>query len=42
MMHDGWSGMVGGTGLYWLVAGLIVVVVILAWGLARRRSRNGG
>ena len=25
-----------------LFAGLIVVVVILAWGLARGRSRNGG
>ena len=42
MMHDGWSGMMGGTGLYWLVAGLVVVVVVLAWGLAKRRSRDGG
>jgi hypothetical protein len=29
-MHDGWSGMIGGPGFYWLVAGLMVVIVILA------------
>ncbi len=42
MMRDGWSGMMGGTGFYWLVGGLILVVLILAWGLVRRRSRDGG
>ena len=41
MMHDGWSGMMSETGFYWLVAGLIVVVVIFAWGRARKRSRDG-
>jgi len=42
MMHDGgWFGM-GGTGLYWLVPVLIVVIVALAWGIGRRRSRDSG
>jgi hypothetical protein len=42
MMHDGWSGMMGGAGFYWIIAGLMVVVAILAWGLVRRHSRDGG
>jgi hypothetical protein len=41
MMHDGgWFGM-GGMALYWQIPLLIVVLVILAWALARRRSRDG-
>ncbi len=38
IMNDGWSGMMGGTGLYWLVAGLIVVVAVLAWVLQSARG----
>ncbi len=38
MMHDGgWFGM-GGMGSYWQVPVLIVVLVAVAWLLARRRS----
>lgn len=41
MMHDGgWFGM-GGMGLYWSVPVLILVVVMVAWMFARRRSGNG-
>ncbi|HVS16154.1 MAG TPA: hypothetical protein VMV46_19730 [Thermoanaerobaculia bacterium] len=37
MMHDGgWFGM-SGMGLYWLLPVLIVVVVMAAWMLSRRR-----
>ena len=40
MMHDGgWFGMGGAE--YWLIPVLIVVLVILAWSFARRRSRVG-
>lgn len=40
MMHDGgWFGM-GGAGLYWLIPVLLVVLVILVWLVARRRSRD--
>jgi len=39
-MHNGWFGM-GGMGAYWLVPLLIVGVVIIAWLLVTRRSRDG-
>lgn len=39
MMHNGtWFGM-GGMWFYWVPL-LVVVVVLLAWGVSRRRSRN--
>ncbi len=38
MMHDGgWFGM-GWMGLYWQLPILMLVVVIVAWLFARRRS----
>jgi cytochrome c-type biogenesis protein CcmH/NrfF len=38
MMHDGdWFGM-GGMGLYWQIPVLILVVVMVVWMFARRRS----
>jgi hypothetical protein len=41
MMHDGgWFGM-GGMGLYWQLPIVILVVVIVAWLFARRRSADG-
>jgi hypothetical protein len=41
MMHDGgWFGM-GGMGLYWQLPVLIVIVAMVAWLLARRRSAGG-
>jgi hypothetical protein len=42
MMHDGggWFGM-GWMGLYWQLPILILVVVIVAWLFARRRSGAG-
>ena len=40
-MHDGgWFGM-GGMGLYWLLPVLIVIVVLVAWTISRRRSGGG-
>lgn len=41
MMHPGeWFGM-GGMGLYWSVPVLILVVVMVAWMLFRRRAGGG-
>jgi len=42
MMQDGGWFEMGGMGLYWQLPILIVVVVMVAWFFARRRSRNGG
>jgi hypothetical protein len=40
-MHDGgWFGM-GGMGLYWLLPVLIVIGVLVAWAISRRRPGGG-
>jgi hypothetical protein len=40
-MHDGgWFGM-GGMGLYWLLPVLIVIGVLVAWAISRRRTGGG-
>ena len=41
-MHDGgWLFGMGGMGLYWQLPILILVIVMVAWAVARRSSKEG-